>query len=90
MVRKGELLMTKSEAHAILDQLRSGKAMSVALTTQALLVTGDIAGFFGESLRPNSDEQRNDRPCALHDTPIPSNFSYSKYLNCPTNEGVTQ
>lgn len=82
--------MTKVEAHAILDQLRNGKAMPVAVTTQALLVTGDITGFFGESLRPDSDEQRLDRPCAPHDTAIPDNFSYSKYLDCPANEGVTQ
>jgi hypothetical protein len=82
--------MTRIEAHAILDQLRNGKAMPVAVTTQALFVTGDIAGFFGKSLRPNSDEQGFDRPCALHDTPIPNNFSYSKYLDCPKTNGVTQ
>ena len=82
--------MTRIEAHAILDQLRNGKAMPVAVTNQALLVTGDITGFFGESLRLNSDEQRLYRPCAPHDTAIPNNFSYSKYLNCSTNEGVTQ
>jgi hypothetical protein len=82
--------MTKVEAHAILDQLRNGQTMPVAVTTQALLVTGDITGFFGESLRINSDEQRLDKPCAPNDTAIPDNFSYSKYLNCPTNEGITQ
>lgn len=82
--------MTKVEAHAILNQLRNGKTMPVAITTQALFVTGDITGFFGESLRSNSDEQRLDRPCAPHDTAIPNNFSYSKYLDCPTNEGITQ
>jgi hypothetical protein len=82
--------MTRIEAHAILDQLRNGKAMPVAVTNQALLVTGDITGFFGKSLRLNSDEQRLDRPCAPHDTAIPNNFSYSKYLDCPANEGITQ
>jgi hypothetical protein len=81
--------MTRIEAHAILDQLRNGKAMPVAVTTEALFVTGDITGFFGESLRANGDEQRLDRPCAPHDTAIPNNFSYSKYLDCQTNEGVT-
>ena len=82
--------MTKIEAHAILDQLRNGKAMPVAVTNQALLVTGDITGFFGTSLRPDGNEQRLDRPCAPHDTAIPNNFSYSKYLDCPAHEGVTQ
>ena len=82
--------MTRIEAHAILDQLRNGQAMPVAVTNQALFVTGDITRFFSESLRFNGNEQRLDRPCAPHDTAIPNNFSYSKYLNCPTNERVTQ
>ncbi len=81
--------MTRIEAHAILDQLKNGKAMPVAVTTEALLVTGDITGFFGKSLRTDSDEQRLDRPCAPHDTAIPNNFSYSKYLDCQTNKRVT-
>ena len=82
--------MTRIEAHAILDQLRNGKAMPVAVTNQALFVTGDITGFFGKSLCADGNEQRLDRPCAPHDTAIPNNFSYSKYLNCSKNEGVTQ
>ena len=82
--------MTRIEAHVILDQLRNGKARPVAVTNQALLVTGDITGFFGKSLRPDGNEQRLDRPCAPHDTAIPNNFSYSKYLDCPAHEGVTQ
>ena len=82
--------MNRIEAHAILDQLRNGKAMPVAVTNQALFVTGDITGFFDKSLRPDGNEQRLDRPCAPHDTAIPNNFSYSKYLDCPAHEGVTQ
>ena len=82
--------MTRIEAHAILDQLRNGKAMPVAVTNQALLVTGDITGFFGKSLRPDGNEQRLDRPCQTHDALAEIGFSYSAYLDCPKTEGVTQ
>lgn len=77
--------MTRIEAHAILDQLRNGKAMPVAVTNQALLVTGDITGIFGKSLRPDGNEQRLDRPCALYDTPVGERVGWSRYLDCKTN-----
>ena len=82
--------MTRIEAHAILNQLRNGKAMPVAVTNQALLVTGDITGFFDKSLRFDGNEQRFDRPCQTHDALAEVGFSYSAYLDCPKTEGVTQ
>ena len=80
--------MTKNDAHALLDKIRDG--MSVAGATQALRLTGDISGVSDKSLCFDSDEQRVDRPCALHDTPISERFSYSIYLDSEKNERVTQ
>ena len=80
--------MTKNDAHALLDKIRDG--MSVAGATQALRLTGDISAISDKSLRANGNEQSNDRPCALHDTPVSERFSYSIYLDSPKNESVTQ
>jgi hypothetical protein len=81
--------MTKTEAHAILDQIQSGTPMSLFVTNQALYATGDISGLFGESLRFNGHEQRNNRPCQAHDQVAEVGFSYSAYLDCPTTESAT-
>ena len=75
--------MTKNQAHAILDKIRDG--MSVAGATQALERTGDIQRSPNPALRANGDEQVNDRPCALHDTPIGERVGWSRYLDCKTN-----
>ena len=78
--------MNKQQAHAILDQIQSGTPMSLFVTNQALYATGDISGLFGEPLRFDGDEQRNNRPCQAHDQDAEVGFSYSKYLDCPTTE----
>ena len=75
--------MTKSDAHALLDKIRDG--LSVAGATEALRLTGDIPAISDKSLCIDGDERRNDRPCALHDTPVSKAFSYSQYLDCQTN-----
>ena len=81
--------MTKTQAHAILDQIQSGTPMSLFVTNQALYATGDISGLFGEPLRFDGHEQRNNRPCQAHDQAADVGFSYSKYLDCPTTESAT-
>ena len=81
--------MNKQQAHAILDQIQSGTPMSLFVTNQALYATGDISGLFGESLRFDGHEQRNNRPCQAHDQAADVGFSYSKYLDCPTTESAT-
>ena len=63
--------------------------MSLFVTNQALYATGDISGLFGESLRFDGDEQRNNRPCQAHDQAAEVGFSYSAYLDCPTTESAT-
>ena len=82
--------MTKNDAHALLDSIRDGKTVSMALTTKALRLTGDATSISDKSLCANGNEQRVDRPCALHDTPLSKRFSYSIYLDSPKNERVTQ
>ena len=75
--------MDKKEAHAILDKIRDG--MSLANATEALEWTGDIQRTPSQSLCVDGNEQRNDRPCALHDTPIGERVGWSRYLDCKTN-----
>ena len=81
--------MTKNEANKLLNRLRDGHPMPVALTNQALYATGDISGLFGESLRFDGHEQRNNRSCQAHDQAAEVGFSYSAYLDCPTTESAT-
>ena len=81
--------MTKTQAHELLNRLRDGHPMPVALTNQALYATGDISRLSGKSLRFDGDEQRNNRPCQAHDQIADVGFSYSQYLDCPTTESAT-
>ncbi len=53
--------MTKNEAHAHLDRLREGHPMPVSLTTQALLITGDIPRISDKPLCFDSNESTDDR-----------------------------
>ena len=82
--------MTKTQAHAILDRIKSGDLVSLAATNQALERTGDLSRPSSESLRFDGHEQRNNRPCQTHDQAAEVGFSYSKYLDCPKTERVTQ
>lgn len=75
--------MDKKQAHAILDKIRDG--MPVAGATKALECTGDIQRLPSESLCANGNECGNDRPCALHDTPVGERVGWSRYLDCKTN-----
>jgi hypothetical protein len=77
--------MTKNEANKLLDRLREGHPMPVALTTQALYTTGDISKLFGKPLRFDGYEQRNNRPCQAHDQAAEVGFSYSQYLDKKTD-----
>ncbi len=82
--------MTNAQAHEILNRCRDGQPMSLFVTNQALFATGDISGLFGEPLRFDGNEQRVDRPCQTHDQTAEVGFSYSRYLNFPKTNGVTQ
>ena len=64
--------------------------MSLFVTNQALYATGDISKLFGEPLRFDGHKQGNNRPREAHDQAAEIGFSYSKYLDCPKTNGVTQ
>ena len=82
--------MTKTEAHAILDRIKTHREpMSIFVTNQALAATGDLCGVFSQPLRSDGDEPCNDRPCQTHDQTAEVGFSYSCYLDCPTTKSAT-
>ena len=83
--------MTKTEAHAILDRIKTHREpMSIFVTNQALERTGDLCRASCESLRANGDERGNDGPCQTHEQSSEIGFSYSGYLDCGKTEGATQ
>ena len=82
--------MTKTEAHAILDRIKTHREpMSIFVTNQALHATGDLCGVFSQPLRSDGDAQRNDRPCQTHEQRTEVGFSYSGYLDCQKTESST-
>jgi hypothetical protein len=81
--------MTKTQAHELLNRLRDGHPMPVALTNTALERTGDLCRTSSQTLRFDGYEQGNNRPCQAHDQTAEVGFSYSAYLDCPTTESAT-
>jgi len=79
--------MTKNEAHAHLDRLREGHPMPVALTTQALLITGDIPRISHPTLCIDGNEPCHDRAIEVESQGIEGRFSYSSYLDSQQNKG---
>jgi hypothetical protein len=80
--------MTKNEAHAHLNRLREGHPMPVSLTTQALLLTGDILPRLPNStLRSNGNEPCHDRTIQMESKGTEGRFSYSAYLDSQQNKG---
>jgi len=80
--------MTKDHARQILDRLREGHPMPVSLTTQALLVTGDIPRISHPTLCFDSNESTDDRGGEIQNQRTKEGISYSRYLDCPTNKGT--
>ena len=86
--------MEKYKANEILDRIRNGETMSVAIATKALQITGDIVRLCQHerascpTLCVDGNEPSIDRPCALHDTPIGERVGWSRYLDCKTNQGI--
>ena len=79
-------MMTKNEAHAILDKIRDG--LPVAGATEALLRTGDISRLPCQSLRTNGDESQDDRASQMENSGTKEGFSYSRYLDSQQNTGT--
>ena len=80
--------MTKNEAHAHLNRLREGHPMPVSLTTQTLLITGDISRISHPTLCFDGNEPCNDRAIQMESQGTESRFSYSRYLGSTTNKGT--
>ena len=77
--------MTINDANRILDRIREGYPMPVALTTQALLITGDIPRISHPTLCFDGNEPKDDRDCEIQNQGTESRFSYSRYLDSTTN-----
>jgi hypothetical protein len=82
--------MTLQDARKHLDRLREGHPMPVALTTQALLVTGDIPRISHSTLCFDGDEPKDDRAIQMESQGTESRFSYSSYLDSQQNQGVKE
>ena len=81
--------MTKTQAHAILNQCKESY-VSLALTNTALERTGDLCRASGESLCADGYEPSDYRPRQTHEQTADVGFSYSKYLDYSKTERVTQ
>ncbi len=62
--------------------------MPLAIATQALQRTGDIPDFPDKPLRSNGNEPKDDRTGETQNSRTEEGFSYSRYLDCPTNKGT--
>jgi hypothetical protein len=82
--------MTKNDANRILNRVREGYAMSLAITTQALQRTGDIPDFPDKPLRSNGNEPKDDRTGETQNSRTEEGFSYSRYLNSQQTKGVKE
>ncbi len=66
-----------------------GIKKQVTLTTQALLITGDILPRLPSStLRSNGNEPCNDRAIQMESKGTEGRFSYSSYLDSQQNKGT--
>ena len=82
--------MTLDHANRILDRIREGYPMSLAITTQALLRTGDISGISNRTLCFDGNESSHDRAEPLESKGVESRFSYSAYLDSPKTKGTQE
>ncbi len=80
--------MTLNDARKHLDRLREGHPMPVSLTTQALLITGDIPRISHPTLCFDGSQSQNDRAIEAQNQGIEGRFSYSRYLGSTTNKGT--
>ena len=79
--------MTINDANRILDRIREGHPMPVSLTTQALLITGDIPRISHPTLCFDGNEPCHDRAIQMESKGTESRFSYSAYLDSTENKG---
>lgn len=80
--------MTINDANRILDRIREGYPMPLAIATQALQRTGDIPNLPHNPLRTNGSQSSNDRASPMENTGTKEGFSYSRYLDSQQNKGT--
>jgi hypothetical protein len=79
--------MTLNDARKHLDRLREGHPMPVALTTKALLITGDIPRISHPTLCFDGSQSQDDRAIEVESQGTEGRFSYSAYLDSTENKG---
>ncbi len=89
--------MNKAQANDILDRIRAGQTLSLAITNSALQATGDLSRLrpleraFGEELCADGDEPRLNRPCQIHGEVLrerDTRIGWSRYLDSRENQTV--
>ena len=89
--------MNKVQAHDILDRIRAGQTMSLAITNAALQATGDLPRLrpferpFGEALCADGDEPRLDWASKVVSQTLgerDTRIGWSRYLDSPENQGI--
>ena len=87
--------MNKKQANDILDRIRAGQALSLAITNHALQATGDLPRLrasestHGETLRFVGDERGHDRSCEIYGEEIrerDTRIGWSRYLDSRETE----
>jgi len=80
--------MTINDARIILDRIREGYPMPLAIATQALQRTGDISCLPDKPLRSIGSQSSNDRASQMENQRVEEGFSYSRYLDSQQNTGT--
>ena len=79
--------MTLDHANQILDRIREGYPMPLAIATQALQRTGDIPRISHPTLCFDGNEPCHDRAIQMESKGTEGRFSYSAYLDSTENKG---
>ena len=91
--------MNKVQAHDILDRIRAGQGLSLAITNAALQATGDLPRLrpferpLGEALCADGDEPRLDWASKVVSQAIggrDNRIGWSRYLDSPENKGISR
>ena len=91
--------MNKAQANDILDRIRAGQTLSLAITNAALQALGDLPRLraperpLSQTLCVDGHESRVDWSCAVDGQTLgerDTRIGWSRYLDSRENKGVTQ
>ena len=89
--------MNKNQANDVLDRLRAGANLSLAITNHALQATGDLPRLrapeaaHGEALRSDGDESGFNRSCEVYGQEMgerDTRIGWSRYLDSREDQTV--